>query len=62
MVTHYMLRTHDGKKVFSGKNILFVSALELIKSSNDRDFSYPCAPLDALPSNISIMDLDAAAE
>ena len=32
MVTHYMLHTHDGKYIFSDKNIRFVPAFELIKS------------------------------
>ena len=31
MVTHYMLRTHEGKWVFSGKNTRFVTAFDLIK-------------------------------
>ena len=31
MVTHYMLRTHGGKCVFSGKNIRFVTALDVIQ-------------------------------
>ena len=31
MVTHYMLRTHGGKWVFSGKNTEFVTALDVIK-------------------------------
>ena len=32
MVTHYMLRTHYGKWIFSGKNTRFVTALGVIKS------------------------------
>ena len=31
MVTHYMLRTHEGKWVLSGKNTRFVTALDVIK-------------------------------
>ena len=48
MVTHNMLRTHDGKKDFSLKNIRFVPALEIIKSlyrSKNWDYSFVCTYL-----------------
>ena len=54
MVTHFMLRTHDGEEVFSDKNILFVTALELIKTGQQR-LLLKCAPIYELPSNISTM-------
>ena len=56
MVTHYMLRTHEGKNDFSGKNIRSVTSLVLIKAlyrSNNRD----CTPIYELPSMISTIRL-----
>ena len=58
MVTHYMLRTHEEKWVFSGKNIRFVAALDVIKCLEQVErqiLRLTCAPLNELPSNISIM-------
>ena len=36
MVAHFTLRTHEGKSVFSGKNIQFVSAPDVIKRLEQR--------------------------
>ena len=58
MVTHYMFRTHEGKWVFSGKNIRFVTALDVIKCLKQIEkqlLRLKCAPLNELPSNISTM-------
>ena len=53
-----MFRTHDEKKVFSGKNAGFVPALELIKSLIlviKRRLLLTCTPIYEIPSNISTM-------
>ena len=58
MVTHYMLRTHEGKWVFSGKNTRFVTALDVIKCHEQVEkpiLRLSCAPLNELPPNISTM-------
>ena len=58
MVSHYMLRTHQGKLVFSDKNIPFVTALDVIKCLEQVEqqiLRLTCAPLNELPSNISTM-------
>ena len=58
MVTNYMLRTHDGKKVFSGKNTRFVPALEKIKSLIQVKYQRlirTCAPIYEIPSYINTM-------
>ena len=52
MVTHYMLRTHEGKWVFSDKNTRFVTALDVIKSLKGIEqeiLRLTCAPLNELP-------------
>ena len=46
MVTQNMLRTHKAKYVFSGKNIRYVTNLDLILTR---------APISKLPSGISNM-------
>ena len=48
MVTHNMLRMHEGKWVVSDKYIRFVTALDVIKSPT-------CALLNELPSNLTTM-------
>ena len=63
MVTHYMLRTHDEKYVFSGKNTLFVPDLELIKSLikvKKKRLLLTCAPIYEIPSNINTMNTTMA--
>ena len=58
MVTNYMLRTHEGKYVFSGKNTRFVTALDVIKCLEqvEKQILRPTgAHLNELPSNITTM-------
>ena len=48
MVTHNMLRMHEGKWVVPDKYIRFLTVLDVIKSLT-------CALLNELPSNLSTM-------
>ena len=55
-----MLGTHEGNKVFSDKNIRFVTTLELIKCLKQVEgqrLRFTCAPVNELPSNISSMGI-----
>ena len=58
MVSHYMLRTHEGKWVFLGINTRFVTVLDEIKCLEQVEHQIlrlTCAPLNELPSNINSM-------
>ena len=58
MVTHYILRTHEGKWVFPGKNTRFVTAFDVIKCLEHvekQKLRLTCVPLNELPYNISTM-------
>ena len=58
MVSHIMLRTHEGKCVFLDESIRFVTALELIeclKQVEKQILRFTCAPVNEVPSNISTM-------
>ena len=48
-----MLRTHEGKQVFSGEKINFVSALNLFKLKVNQKTENTYATISELPSNIS---------
>ena len=55
MVTQIMLHTNEGKCVFSGGKIRFVTPLDLIKglNKNKQQRLFPtCSPIPDLPSNI----------
>ena len=53
-----MLRTNEGKFVFSKKKILFVTTLDLIKclkQIKQQRLLTMCAPISVLPPNIGTM-------
>ena len=59
MVTQEMLRTHEGKKVFSAKKNRSATALNLIKCLKQIELLaslLTCAPISELPANIITMD------
>ena len=58
MVPQNMMRTHEGKMVFSDEKIGVMTALELVKSLKqvkEQRLLLTCAPVYALPSYISTM-------
>ena len=58
MVPQNMMRTHEGKMVFSDEKIGVMTALELVKSLKqvkEQRLLLTCAPVYALPSYIRTM-------
>ena len=49
MVTQNMMRTREGKEVFSEKKFRFVTVIDLIKCP-EQIFFLPCASIPELPS------------
>ena len=52
MVTKSMLRTHDGKQVFSEKKTTVLDQVKCLKHFKYQRLRITCAPISELPSNM----------